>query len=165
MTERDKQRALVYACLKNLDKARELLREHPDWRGCRDGIGETALHYLVIENRLPAVQLLHEAGSSVDEPDDFGTTPLMHAIQLNHRELVDWLLTQHASIEPMDKIGNTALSLATKNERAWAFQRIISLPRQRSIDSYYDDDAAEDVFLNPDLVMYEHLIKLGLTRR
>lgn len=165
MTEREKQRALVGACFENLNKARELLHKHPDWLHCKDGVGETAFHYLVVENQLASVKVLLEAGADLNEPDGFGTTPLMNAVFLGHREMVGWLLDRCASIEGMNQTGWTALSLATKNEKAWAFQRLIQLPRKHPIDHYYDDLEADEVFKNSELVMRDHLISLGLTRR
>lgn len=90
MTEREKQRAIVYACFESLDNARELLREHPDWIHCKDGIvGETAFHYLVVENQLESVKLLLGHGANIDEPDYEGMTPLMTAIFMNYREMAE----------------------------------------------------------------------------
>jgi hypothetical protein len=166
--ERQRQQAagrLTSACFRSLAEARRLIEEDPGCVRYQGSAGETAFKYVVVENRLDLAEFLPVAGSDIDEPDNFGTTPLMDAIALNHREMVNWLLDRGASIEAVDRVGGTALCLATKNEKAWAFQRMITLPRQYPIDHYYDSCEAEDVFDNPDLVMRDQLIKLGLTRR
>jgi len=80
MNERDQQRSLVSAGFESLEKARESLRDHPDWIHCKDGVGETALHFRVIESQRAAVQFLDKAGSNIGEPGKFGATPLMNAV-------------------------------------------------------------------------------------
>lgn len=124
MTEREKQRAIVYTCFESLDKASEILREHPDWIYCKDGIvGETAFHYLVVENQLEAVKLLSKHGANINEHDYEGMTPLMTAIFMDYREMAEWLLSNGASIEGRTELGWTTLSIATDSEKAWAFQK------------------------------------------
>ena len=62
-------------------------------------------------------------------------------------------------------MGQTAISLATRNDRAWAFQMLIKLPREHPINWYYDDMEADEILKDKDRVMRRHLIDLGLTWR
>lgn len=165
MKNREGQRKLVGACFKILDQARELIEAEPDYLSYQDVAGETAFHYVVVENRLDLAQFLLAAGSDIDKADYFGATPLMHAVMLDHRELIKWLIEKGASLEAKNINGETALCWATKNDRAWAFKFLIGHPRKHPIDFYYDDLSAQDVYEDEELVMRNHLIQLGLTRR
>jgi ankyrin repeat protein len=60
-------------------RARHLVSEHPHVLHLRTGLGETALHYLAIENYADAVQLLIDLGASVRVSNEFGRTPLEEA--------------------------------------------------------------------------------------
>jgi hypothetical protein len=57
------------------------------------------------------------------------------------------------------------LATATSNEKAGIFQLLISLPREYPIDFYYDDDTAQHIYDDKELVMRGHLITLGLSER
>ena len=54
----------------------------------RTGIGETALHYLAVENYAEAVQLLIDLGASVRVGNDFGASALSEAIKVGATETV-----------------------------------------------------------------------------
>ena len=45
-------RRLVHACFDSLDAAQALLDAVPHLLTARDGLGETALHYLAVENQM-----------------------------------------------------------------------------------------------------------------
>ncbi|MEI6232001.1 MAG: ankyrin repeat domain-containing protein [Planctomycetota bacterium] len=60
--------------------ARKLVKEHPEVLNLRTAIGETALHYLAIENYSDAVQLLIDLGADVNVENEFGKTVLHEAI-------------------------------------------------------------------------------------
>jgi ankyrin repeat protein len=75
------------------DKAlADLLAEHPEYLALRDGVGETALHYLAIEIECDAVRRLAEAGSDVNARDDFGNTALHQAARLGSLAMIQLLL-------------------------------------------------------------------------
>lgn len=156
---------LISGCFRSLDEARNLIGNDPGCVHFRDGLGETAFHYVVVENRLDLSEFLLAAGSNIDEADYYGATPLMHAVMLDHRDLIKWLIERGAAIEPKNCNGETVLCWATRNDRAWAFKYLIGLPRRQPIDFYYDDISAQDVWEDEELVMRAHLIELGLTRR
>ena len=88
MTEREKQRAIIDACCRDLDEARRMLKEHPDRMHCRDSVGENALHFLLIEGQVAASELFYGFGADIDTTDNYGTTPLMNTVMIDHRASV-----------------------------------------------------------------------------
>ncbi len=162
-----KQREFLKAVYNDLPRALALLTHDPNCIHYRSSVGETAFHYLIIESQLELAKVLFEWGSDINTRCDSGTTPLIHATIVSPLEVVEWLVKNGASLEFKDSFGFTPLSATTRDGKRYAeiFQFLISKPRANPIDFYYDDDAAEDVFQNPDLVMRQQLIELGLTRR
>jgi hypothetical protein len=63
---------LIRAAVQGPESLRDLLREKPDLVSARTSVGETALHYLAIENQSAAVRALARHGANVNDPDDFG---------------------------------------------------------------------------------------------
>ena len=156
---------LISACFQSLGEARELVEADPDCIRYQSTLGETAFHYVIVENRLDLAEFLLAAGSEINKADHYGATPLMHAVMLDHRDLIKWLIERGAAIEPKNCNGETVLCWATRNDRAWAFKFLIDLPRKHPINFYYDDLSAQDVWDDEELVMRAHLIELGLARR
>jgi ankyrin repeat protein len=60
-------------------RARQLVMSQPHVLDLRTGLGETALHYLAVENYADAVQLLIDLGAKVNVTNDFGKSPLEEA--------------------------------------------------------------------------------------
>jgi ankyrin repeat protein len=87
MQNSEGQWKLVEACFRSLDAARELIETDPACIRYQDIAGETAFHYVVVENRLDLAEFLLLAGSDINKADEFGATPLMHAVMLGYREL------------------------------------------------------------------------------
>ena len=71
--------------------ARKLVKEHPEVLTLRTGLGETALHYLAVENYAEAVQLLIDLGADVNVRNKFGATALEEAMQVEAKETVQVL--------------------------------------------------------------------------
>jgi ankyrin repeat protein len=70
---------LVSASVHDPERARQLVMSQPHVLDLRTGLGETALHYLAIENYADAVQLLIDLGAHVNVTNEFGKTPLEEA--------------------------------------------------------------------------------------
>jgi ankyrin repeat protein len=70
---------LIKAAGHNPGRARQLIQSHPHVLDLRTGLGETALHYLAIENYVDAVKLLIDLGARVNVTNDFGATALEEA--------------------------------------------------------------------------------------
>ncbi len=62
----------------------------------RDAVGETALHYLVIERHKPAVGALLDAGADVNTTTDSGDTALCSAVRLGYPDITTFLLERGA---------------------------------------------------------------------
>jgi len=71
--------------------ARKLVADHPESLNLRTGLGETALHYLAVENYADAVQLLIDLGADVNVRNNFGKSPLQEAIQVGAAQTVEML--------------------------------------------------------------------------
>src|SRR6266550_679428 len=70
---------LMHAAVKDAARARELVKSYPHVLDLRTGLGETALHYLAIENYAEAVRLLIDLGARVNVTNDFGNSALAEA--------------------------------------------------------------------------------------
>jgi ankyrin repeat protein len=166
MTDSEKQRQKNFFNLvfTSIEDALELARTDPSLLNIRDGVGETAFHYVVVENRLDLAEKLLQIGSVVNTQDHAGTTPLMHAVILGYYDMAKWLVLMGADINFKDDLNETALSKAAQNESWRIFDVLISLA-QKDINFYFDDFTAQDVLNNNDLLMRDKLISLGLKQR
>jgi ankyrin repeat protein len=70
---------LMNAAVNDPDRARRLVMGQPHVLDLRTGLGETALHYLAIENYADAVQLLIDLGAQVNVTNEFGKTAMEEA--------------------------------------------------------------------------------------
>jgi len=80
------------AAYANRPVALELIEADPTIVAAKNSIGETALHFLVVENQLEAVEFLARHGSDVDNQNAFGIPAIVEAAQLGYREMVALLL-------------------------------------------------------------------------
>lgn len=64
----------------------------------KTSLGETALHYLSVENQLDAVRELTRRGATVDTVNEVGSTPLSDACSLGYLDLVRLLLEHGAAL-------------------------------------------------------------------
>ena len=71
--------------------ARKLVEQHPEVLSLRTGLGETALHYLAVENQSAAVQLLIDLGAEVRVENMFGRSAIQEAMQVEAVETVEVL--------------------------------------------------------------------------
>ena len=94
----DEARRLIHACFDSVEEARALLRREPALLGALTGLGETPLHYLVVENRLEAVKMLIEEGAQINTLNRFGDSALAEAASLGYTGLVDWMLANGAKL-------------------------------------------------------------------
>ena len=63
----------------------------------RSRIGETVMHWLVVEDVIPAVKSVLALGAAVDSTNNFGQTPLMEAAELGNVEMCELLLEHGAN--------------------------------------------------------------------
>src|SRR5262249_46781819 len=76
--------------------AATLLQNDPHLIAERNGIGETVLHFLAVENNHPAIEWLHARGADLNTKNDFGIPLLFEVAQLGYRDLFLWLV-QHGA--------------------------------------------------------------------
>ena len=107
---------LVDACFESRAAAAALLDAEPDLLHARTSLGETALHYLVVENQLEAVRWLLERGASLDVLSDLMISPLSEAASLGHAALVDWLLDQGAALDVPGQCSSALASAAASGD-------------------------------------------------
>jgi uncharacterized protein len=89
---------VIAAAFESPDSMLDLVRAEPHLLEARTGLGETPLHYLVVENQLRAVILLVEAGAAVNTVSSVGGTPLSEAASLGYADMVEYLLAHGASL-------------------------------------------------------------------
>jgi hypothetical protein len=93
----------VNAAVADPQRTREMVRTHPGILDLRTPIlGETALHWLAVENFYTAVALLIELGADVNVTNEFGYSPLKEARQVNATQTVEVLERAGARLSPKD---------------------------------------------------------------
>ena len=96
-------RNLVFA--KRFGEATQLILEKPSLLIQTNGCGETALHFLAVENDLQGVAWLHEKGQSVNSVDGFGEPVIFAVAKLRYQELFEWFVNVGADITVCDADG------------------------------------------------------------
>jgi ankyrin repeat protein len=96
-------RNAVYA--KDYELAERLLSATPQLLTLCSGIGETALHYLAVENDIDGVAWLHSKGATIDTKNEFGTPVIFEVAQLDYKELLAWFVKNGADLHAVDKYG------------------------------------------------------------
>lgn len=79
---RDFLKDFMDAAIADQPKARQMLKDNPGLRDADITLGETALHYLAIEDQFEAVEFLAAEGFDVDTKNEFGDTPLVDAVSI-----------------------------------------------------------------------------------
>jgi ankyrin repeat protein len=90
---------LIRAFFSSISEGIRLLNEEPNLIETRGGLGETALHYLAVENQIDAVRTLVTRGANVNTLSDVGGTPLSEAASLGYVDLVKYLLSVGARLK------------------------------------------------------------------
>lgn len=106
---------LIEAIIKNREDASKFLSNNPDWLESKTSLGETSLHYLIIENLLLEAQWLIEKGANINTRDNFDNTPLIHASQLDYNEMVKLLISKGAQVDCQNNLSETAIFIAARN--------------------------------------------------
>jgi len=115
MSKEDFER-LIRAVVDDKNAADRLVSSDPKIIEARNGIGETVLHYLAVENRLNDVAWLLDHGADINTANDFGNTPLSEAASLGYCKLCDFLINKGADPKIKTPEGDTALSEAATND-------------------------------------------------
>lgn len=153
------------ACLTDLDEARRLVIADPGLLEARNGTGETALHWLAVENQLQAVTSLTEWGADAETQDDFEATPLMNCVTLNYTALVTLFLSKGASVTHKDSAGRSAILIAAEQKGPDMLRLVLPALHPRvDINSLFEDWDADRALDREDEVS-ALLTARGLKRR
>ena len=101
----------------DMSHAEKLLKIQPTLLHDRNGIGETVLHFLAVEDCLPAVAWLYQRGASLDTKNEFGTPALFEAAELGYTQLVEWFIANGASTSQTDQYGSDLVSYLQQQDR------------------------------------------------
>jgi len=153
------------AAYSDIEEADRLVRADKSVVHSRNGIGETALHFLVVENDVHSVEWLYEHGADINTRNDFGATPLLEAATLGYVEMCRWLLDHGADLKPRDQYEDSALSAAAKARRYRVVRMLIDKIRDdEDVNTYFDSFSTEEV-LQQDGKTAKLLVRRGLRAR
>jgi ankyrin repeat protein len=96
-------RALVAG--KKFEEAAVLLARQPSLRSAVDGMGETVLHYLAVEDDEQGVSWLALQGFDINTRNEFGTPVVFEVAQLDYRDLLQWFISNGADLKCLDGEG------------------------------------------------------------
>ena len=90
---------------KEFDQAAAMLAQNPSLRLAVNGLGETVLHYLAVENDQQGVSWLLSQGFDINTRNLFGTPAVFEVAQLDHRDLLRWFIENGADWKCRDSDG------------------------------------------------------------
>ena len=96
-------RALVAE--KKFEEASALIGREPSLRFAMNGLGETVLHYLAVENDREGVAWLFSQGFDINTRNEFGTPVVFEVAQLDYRDLLRWFISNGADLKCQDREG------------------------------------------------------------
>ena len=122
---------ILRALFTSVEDGLRLLDAEPGLLDTRTGLGETPLHYLVVESHIEAIKALVERkGADVNTLNDFGGSPLSEAAGLGYVELVKYLLSVGAKLQ-LSEQKESVLHAAVRSGSAGALG---SRPHRRPAD-------------------------------
>jgi ankyrin repeat protein len=101
---------------KDFASAEKLLQETPALLNLANTIGETALHFLAVENDIDGVSWLKARGADLNSKNNFGTPVIFEVAQLEYKELFAWFVANAADIHATDSDGNDIVSYLLEYE-------------------------------------------------
>lgn len=146
-------------------RAAERLAEEERLLHARSSVGETALHYLAIENDIASVQWLLARGADINTTNEFGGTPLMDAAKCGYIEMCRFLVEQGADSGIKEHDGDTALSNAAWGDNKPLLEFLLEQVDGADVNDFFDDVTAEMVLDREDSEITELLRARGLRRR
>jgi ankyrin repeat protein len=123
-------RNAVYA--KDFDAAAKLLTEEPDLLRATNGIGETVLHFLAVEDDLEGVAWLHSHGADITTKNEFGTPALFEVASLGYQDLFYWFVAHGADVNARDQYDANLMTylneLHDEEITGWIMAAILNAP-------------------------------------
>jgi hypothetical protein len=126
--------------------AANLLASDPDLLDLRNGIGETVLHFLAVENDLRGVEWLHRRGFSLNTKNSFGQPIIFEVAQLGYQELFLWLAKHGADLLAMDNENRNILEFLQEDGNSEKSDRIVqfllaNVPSLRQLSDGHNDQS------------------------
>ena len=134
----------MYLAVHDQPKAKNMLKEHPELLEAPEGSGrggETALHYLAIENYGDAVRFLCELGFDVNATDGFESV-LSSVVSLGHVDMSRILLELGADVNACDHLGDAMLDAPASRGRV----ELVDLLLEHGADGNYENELGENIF-------------------
>jgi len=97
--------------------AEEILRKDRGLLELRNGIGETVLHYLAVENAAEGVAWLHGKGADLDTKNKFGIPVLFEVAQLGYKDLFAWFAARGANLRAVDEYGQGLVAFLAEQRK------------------------------------------------
>ena len=107
---------LRMVAFREFSEAEEMLAETPELLEERNGLGETVLHYLAVENDQEGVAWLHSKGADLNTQNEFGTPPLYEATLLGYKGLARWMVEHGARFDLKNDDGEDFRAFAEEHE-------------------------------------------------
>jgi len=92
--------------VKKFEEAEALLAREPSLRSAVNGLGETVLHYLAVENDGEGVSWLYSRGFDINTRNEFGTPVVFEVAQLDYKDLLRWFISNGADVKCRNNEGN-----------------------------------------------------------
>ena len=86
------------------------IQSHPNLTATLNGIGETVLHFLAVENDAAGVAWLHNPGADINCQNDFGIPAWFEVAQLGYRNLLLWFVPAGIDLNATNREGQGILS-------------------------------------------------------
>ncbi len=86
-------------------EASRLVSSRPELLHLMNGIGETALHFLAVEDDQAAVAWLHGRGADINTKNEFGTPVIFEVASLGYKDLFGWFVEAGADVRAQDAGG------------------------------------------------------------
>jgi ankyrin repeat protein len=86
-------------------EAESLVAARPELLHLMNGIGETVLHFLAVEDAQAGVAWLHARGADINTKNEFGTPVLFEVASLGYKDLFQWLVAAGADVHAQDAEG------------------------------------------------------------
>jgi ankyrin repeat protein len=127
----------------DLEEAARIVAADPSIVQAKNSLGETALHYLVVENDFEAVEWLRLRGSDIDPTNINGNTPLDEAAVLGYLEMCQYLVSHGANPRHINHIphGDTStLYMAASSNQIDVLKYLLGLlGGDESLNRYFSD--------------------------
>ena len=99
----------------------------PKTLSSRDGLGNTALHYLALWRYNAWIPYLIQRDANVEAANATGETPLFSAVKQNSPSTIDVLIANGASLFARDTLGNSALHAAVRWNAIAGAEKLLNL--------------------------------------